>query len=55
MELLNLLYSCSIGEKNRVILCGLESINEAAEPDGLLLKAKLKYQVSNELFKNKKT
>jgi len=23
MELLNLLYSCSIGEKNRVIICGL--------------------------------
>lgn len=47
MELLNLLYSCSIAEKNRVILCGLESINETNETDGLNLKAKMKYQVSN--------
>jgi hypothetical protein len=28
LELLNLLYSCSIAEKNRVVLFGLESINE---------------------------
>lgn len=27
LELLSLLYSCSIAEKTRVILCGLESIN----------------------------
>lgn len=27
LELLSLLYSCSIAEKTRVVLCGLESIN----------------------------
>lgn len=55
LELLNLLYSCSIAEKTRVVLCGLESINEYSEMDGIVLKAQIKYQVANELFKNKKT
>ena len=36
-------------------LFGLETINEAKEIDGLSLKAQLKHQVANELFKSKKT
>ena len=55
LELLNLLYSCSIAEKTRVVLCGLESINEAEEVDPIILKSQMKYQVANELFRNKKT
>jgi hypothetical protein len=38
-----------------VVLFGLESINEGKESDGLSLKAHIKFQVANELFKNKKT
>lgn len=55
LELLNLLYSCSIAEKNRVVLFGLESINESKESDGLAMKAYMKYQVANELYQTKKT
>jgi hypothetical protein len=54
LELLSLLYSCSIAEKTRVVLCGLETINEVQEFDGLILKAQMKYQVVNELFRSKK-
>ena len=55
LELLSLLYSCSIAEKTRIVLCGLESINEIQDIDSLVLKAQAKYQVASELFKNKKT
>jgi hypothetical protein len=55
LELLNLLYSCSIAEKNRVVLFGLESINDNKDNDGLALKSYIKFQVANELFKKKKT
>lgn len=55
LELCNLLYSCSIAERNRVVLVGLESIVENKESDGLILKAHIKFQVANDLFKNKKT
>ena len=34
---------------------GLESISENRESDGLILKAHIKFQVANDLFKNKKT
>lgn len=37
------------------MICGLESINESQEIDALVLKAQMKYQVANELFRNKKT
>ena len=55
LELCNLLYSCSIAERNRVVLVGLESIVENKESDGLILKAHIKFQVASDLFKNKKT
>ena len=55
LELCNLLYSCSIAERNRVVLVGLESIVENRDSDGLILKAHIKYQVASDLFKNKKT
>lgn len=54
LELLNLLRSCSIAEKTRVVLCGLESINESQEVDSVVLKAQLKYRVASQLFKDNK-
>ena len=41
------MYSCSIAEKTRIVLCGLESINEYNDIDGLVLKSQIKYQVAN--------
>ena len=38
-----------------MVLVGLESIVENKESDGLILKAHIKFQVANDLFKNKKT
>lgn len=38
-----------------MVLFGLESINENKDSDGLMLKAYIKFQVANELFKKKKT
>jgi hypothetical protein len=54
LELFNVIFSCQIGESRKLLMFGLETLEEKLVGDPLVIKAHVKFNVSRDLFKSRK-